>query len=126
MGAHKHVQLVVAADASLLPTITKHLLHSRAVVFDTSSSSCSASAQHRVVVSLHLGSLQTGNLGIAGHSSPIATSPAAASLQREHAAALAVDADRGDEDYAGGLCIVCFDAHRSAVLAPCGHVAMCT
>lgn len=36
-----------------------------------------------------------------------------------------MDDDEGLGDYAGGLCIVCFDADRSAILAPCGHVAMC-
>lgn len=48
------------------------------------------------------------------------------SVLSEAVAATAVHADHGDEDYAEGLCIVCFDAYRSAILAPCGHVAMCT
>ena len=47
----------------------------------------------------------------------------AASVQREDADAVDADEDLGD--YAGGLCIVCVDADRSAILAPCGHVAMC-
>ena len=64
-------------------------------------------------------------LGNAGDFSRTATQVAAASVQKEHPAAPAVDADEGSEDYAGGLCIVCFDAERSAILAPCGHVAMC-
>lgn len=64
-------------------------------------------------------------LANAGGFTATATKAAAASVQKEHPAASAVNADEGSEDYAGGLCIVCFDAERSAILAPCGHVAMC-
>lgn len=73
-----------------------------------------------------MGSLQTKSIGNAGKLALTANSAAVGSAQTEAVAAAAVDADEGDEDYAGGLCIVCFDAHRSAILAPCGHVAMCT
>ena len=64
-------------------------------------------------------------MGNAGAFAPTATKVVAASVQREDADAVAVDADEGLEDYADGLCIVCFNAERSAILAPCGHVAMC-
>ena len=86
-----------------------------------------ASAQHQLCVaaSLHLGTLQTSYIGSAGESAPTATSAAAGSVQTDAVAATAVDSDHGGEDYAGGLCIVCFDARRSVILAPCGHVAMC-
>lgn len=70
--------------------------------------------------------LQTSYIGNAGESATTATSAAVGSVQSEAVAATAVDADHGGEDYAEGLCIVCFDAYRSAILAPCGHVAMCT
>ena len=64
-------------------------------------------------------------MGHAGDFAPTATKVVAASVHREDADALAVSVDEGVGDYAGGLCIVCFDADRSAILAPCGHVAMC-
>lgn len=37
----------------------------------------------------------------------------------------AAEAKLNFDDYAGGLCIVCFDADKDTILAPCGHVAMC-
>ena len=81
--------------------------------------------------SLLLAIPQTSYIGNAGVIAPSATSAAVSSVQREAVAASAVAAsavaaDHGGEDYADGLCIVCFDAHRSAILAPCGHIAMCT
>lgn len=66
-------------------------------------------------------------MGTAGDLSTIANKVIAASVKGQDAAVLTVDDGKGSEDYAGGLymCIVCFYADRSAILAPCGHVAMC-
>lgn len=34
-------------------------------------------------------------------------------------------ADPGVEDVTGDICIICWNAERETILAPCGHIAMC-
>lgn len=73
-----------------------------------------------------MSSLQTRYVENAGGFSRTATSAAVRPVQEKDVAATAVNDGHEAEDDADGLCIVCFDADRSAILAPCGHVAMCT
>ena len=56
---------------------------------------------------------------------PTSASAGRSDLMQSDTAAGAADVKLDFDDYAGGLCIVCFDASKDTILAPCGHVAMC-